>query len=120
MRRDVEKGDLPPNPDARLYYRAREVAALTGLSLRTIYAGIYAAWIPSRKVGNSRLIPAAWLHALTDREAETIARNFPSYQYTLGTRPRCHEAECAWCNAKLRRALHLRQRHSYVFVTGVH
>lgn len=41
----------------RLYYRAKEVAGMLGLSLRTIYEGIDGGLIPSRKIGNSRLIP---------------------------------------------------------------
>lgn len=56
----------------RLYYRPREVASLTGLGLRTIYADIYAGIIPSRKIGDARLIPASWLLARTDAEAEEI------------------------------------------------
>lgn len=56
----------------RLYYRPREVANLTGLGLRTIYADVYAGIIPSRKIGNARLIPAAWLLAQTDAEADDI------------------------------------------------
>lgn len=84
----------PELPGPRLYYRAKEAAALLGLSLRTIYEGIYAGWIPSRKIGNARLIPAAWLLALTDREADGIAASFrsgdfnsPKNQYYLGNGP---------------------------------
>lgn len=58
--------------DVRLYYRPREVAQLTGLGLRTIYSNVYAGIIPSRKIGDARLIPAPWLPAHTDEEAETI------------------------------------------------
>ena len=57
---------------SRLYYRPREVAALTGLGLRTIYEGIYAGRIPSRKIGDARLIPTSWLLAQNDTEAEEI------------------------------------------------
>jgi|SRR5579884_131561 len=70
------------NGNVRLYYRAREVAALTGLGLRTIYQGVYAGWIPSRKIGNSRLIPASWLAAATDHEADAIAQNEATSQDT--------------------------------------
>lgn len=56
----------------RLYYRPREVADLTGLGLRTIYADVYAGIIPSRKIGDARLIPASWLLAQTDEQAEEI------------------------------------------------
>lgn len=71
----------------RLYYRAKEVAALLGLSLRTIYEGIYAGWIPSRKIGNSRLIPAAWLKVGSDTSQEWLAQstNSPNNRYSLGT-----------------------------------
>ena len=80
----------------RLYYRAREVAALTGLGLRTIYADVYAGIIPSRKIGDARLIPASWLLARTDEEAEEIRqalarprrRNSPKNRYSLGKSPR--------------------------------
>ena len=58
MRRDLKSHQ--PQTD-RLYYRAKEVALLTGLGLRTVYAGVYSGEIPSRKIGNARLIPAAWL-----------------------------------------------------------
>lgn len=82
---------------------------LLGLSLRTIYEGVYAGWIPSRKIGNSRLIPASWLEASTDREAEHISsqireaerispqmgeasrnrpRNSPKNRYSLAKSPR--------------------------------
>ena len=63
-RKTRKSGPLP----GRLYYRAKEVAALTGLSLRTIYAGVYAGWIPSRKIGNSRVIPAEWLSSTEERK----------------------------------------------------
>lgn len=52
---------LAPELDQRLYYRANEVSALTGLSIRTVYKGIYEGWIPSCKIGNARLVSAAWL-----------------------------------------------------------
>jgi excisionase family DNA binding protein len=64
------------NATERLYYRAREVADLTGLGLRTIYADIYAGIIPSRKIGDARLIPASWLLAQSDAEAEQIRERF--------------------------------------------
>lgn len=64
----------------RLYYRAKEVAMLLGLSLRTVYEGVYAGWIPSRKIGNSRLIPAVWLEATNDEEAERIASRLSEEQ----------------------------------------
>ena len=54
MRDDARSASLVLD---RLYYRAKEVAVLTGLGLRTIYAGVYSGSIPSRKIGNSRLIP---------------------------------------------------------------
>lgn len=87
------------NNSPRLYYRAKEAARLLGLSLRTVYEGVYAGWIPSRKVGNSRLIPASWLEASTDREAEHISsqmgeakrarsRNSPKNRYSLAKSPR--------------------------------
>ena len=119
MQRDTSKRDSDYTSTTRLYYRAREVAALTGLALRTVYEGIYAGWIPSRKIGNSRLIPAAWLHAQTDREAEIALGGFPRYQYTLGTRPRWRQGECAFGNGGSRRALHLPQHHSYVLPSAV-
>jgi excisionase family DNA binding protein len=97
--------------NSRLYYRVREVARLTGLGLRTIYEGVYAGWIPSRKIGNSRLIPAAWVHATTDREADAIASaNMPKYQYTLATRPRTRADVLRLLQALLRASLHLLQR----------
>lgn len=79
----------------RLYYRPREVAALTGLGLRTVYEGIYAGWIPSRKIGDARLIPASWLLAETDAQAEEIRQTFahsvrsnsPKNRYSLGNSP---------------------------------
>lgn len=82
-------------PLERLYYRPREVAALTGLGLRTIYEGIAAGRIPSRKIGDARLIPASWLLAQTDIEADNIwqalasqrPRNFPENRYSLGKSP---------------------------------
>lgn len=80
--RETTEPKAAVNQNDRLYYRAREVAALTGLGLRTIYEGIYAGWIPSRKIGNSRLIPAAWLFARTDREAENIATDQATPQST--------------------------------------
>ena len=64
----------------RLYYRAKEVAMLLGLSLRTVYEGVYAGWIPSRKIGNSRLIPAVWLEATSDEEAQRIASHLSEEQ----------------------------------------
>lgn len=80
----------------RLYYRPREVASLTGLGLRTIYADVYAGIIPSRKIGDARLIPASWLLAKTDEQAEEIRqslarprrRNSPKNRYSLGKSPR--------------------------------
>lgn len=33
---------------------------MLGLSIRAIIEEIYAGWIRSREIGNSRLIPAAW------------------------------------------------------------
>ena len=62
--------------EKRLYYRAKEVASLLGLGLRTVYEGVYAGWIPSRKIGNSRLIPAAWLTAASQEDAAFIAEQF--------------------------------------------
>jgi excisionase family DNA binding protein len=76
----------------RLYYRAREVAELTGLALRTIRERLYADEIPSRKVGGARLIPAAWLHAGSDEEADLIAEEHRrKYRYTIGNGPFAHE-----------------------------
>lgn len=80
----------------RLYYRPREIAALTGLGLRTVYANVYAGIIPSRKIGDARLIPASWLFAQTEAEAEEIRRTFadpprrnsPKNRYSLGKSPR--------------------------------
>lgn len=89
--------DVDSVPDqSRLYYRPREVAALTGLGLRTVYEGIYAGRIPSRKIGDARLIPAAWLLAQTDAQADDIQqrlasrseRNSPKNRYSLGNSPR--------------------------------
>lgn len=79
----------------RLYYRAKEAAQLLGISLRTVYEGIYAGWIPSRKIGNSRLIPAAWLKAATDEEAAALtlaerATSSHNIRYYFGNRPRMH------------------------------
>jgi len=87
------------NNSSRLYYRAKEAALLLGLSLRTVYEGVYAGWIPSRKVGNSRLIPAAWLEASTDQEADRIGARVaeaqrlrqsdsPENRYSLDKSPR--------------------------------
>jgi excisionase family DNA binding protein len=68
---------IKPGQEAadRLYYRAKEVSNLTGLGLRTVYAGVYSGTIPSRKIGNARLIPASWLLA-DQRSADTIVANF--------------------------------------------
>jgi excisionase family DNA binding protein len=83
------KSDTQPQ---RLYYRAREVAALTGLGLRTIRERMYADEIPSRKIGGSRLIPASWLHAQTDDEANGVAEEHRrKYRYTFGNGPFAHE-----------------------------
>lgn len=76
--------ELRENESRRLYYRAKEVAALCGLSLRTIYEGVYSGWIPSRKIGNSRLIPAAWVEAETDAAAASYRNN----RYYFGNRAR--------------------------------
>jgi excisionase family DNA binding protein len=79
----------------RLYYRVREVATLTGLGLRTVYAQVYSGSIPSRKIGNSRLIPASWLAAgASDADrirtalAAPAASKTPKNRYTLGSAPR--------------------------------
>ena len=103
----------------RLYYRPREVAALTGLGLRTIYEGIYAGRIPSRKIGDARLIPASWLLAQTDTEADDIRRAFafqvgrksPKNQYSLGNRRARTRSACVSRNATAlaRIALHARR-----------
>ena len=73
MRDDARSASLVLD---RLYYRAKEVAVLTGLGLRTIYAGVYSGSIPSRKIGNSRLIPAAWILA-DQHAADEMARQAP-------------------------------------------
>jgi excisionase family DNA binding protein len=75
----------------RLYYRVKEVAKLTGLGLRAVYSGIYDGSIPSRKIGNSRLIPASWLLA-NGKEAEEIKRAFeathsPKNRYSFAFGP---------------------------------
>lgn len=106
MRRKIVDAESA-SAQRRLYYRPREVAALTGLGLRTIYEGIYAGRIPSRKIGDARLIPASWLLAQTDAEADDIrqafafqhARNSPKNQYSLGNRPRRRESDCVYRNA---------------------
>jgi excisionase family DNA binding protein len=94
MRR-ARTDDQAPAPE-RLYYRPKEVAALTGLGLRTVYADVYAGIIPSPKIGDARLIPASWLLARTDADAEEIrqalappARRYsPKNRYSLGKSPR--------------------------------
>jgi excisionase family DNA binding protein len=73
----------------RLYYRAQEVADLTGLSLRTIYAHIYSGLIPSRRIGDARLVLASWVTADSDEAAARIAEEFrqkdiPKNRYSLG------------------------------------
>jgi excisionase family DNA binding protein len=84
---------LPKSPAhsglERLYYRAREVAELTGLGLRTVYGLIYTGHIPSRKIGDARLVPAAWVTAENDEAAARIAEQFrtasiPKNRYSLG------------------------------------
>jgi excisionase family DNA binding protein len=47
----------------RDYLRAREIAALTGLSLRTVRRRIADQTFPSEKWGGARLIPTARLEA---------------------------------------------------------
>jgi excisionase family DNA binding protein len=95
MLREIARPSSPPQ--ARLYYRAKEAAQLLGLSLRTIYEGIYEGRIPSRKIGNARLIPAAWLEAESDQEAAEIAGrvraaapNSPKNRSYLGNGPSAH------------------------------
>lgn len=56
----------------RAFFRASEVAQLTGLSLRTIRSGLAAGTIPSRKIGDSRLIPASWVYAESEVQASEI------------------------------------------------
>jgi len=61
---------------------------MTGLSLRTVRSGLASGWIPSRKLGDSRLIPAAWVHALTNAEADAIADRYsPNNQYYAASSP---------------------------------
>ena len=42
-------------------YRVSEVAAALGMGESTVWDGVYAGRIPSRKVGQVRLIPALWV-----------------------------------------------------------
>lgn len=63
----------------RLYYRPKEVAQLTGLGLRTVYKYIYAGEIPSRKIGNARLVPAEALRNWVATDVKS-----PGNQYSLG------------------------------------
>lgn len=89
----------------RLYYRPREVAELTGLGLRTIYADVYAGIIPSRKIGDARLIPASWLLAQTDEQAQEIRqalahtprRKTTKNRYSLRCRARALRAARTSC-----------------------
>lgn len=83
----IRHGTEASEPQARLYYRAKEVAGLLGIALRTVYEGIYAGWIPSRKVGNSRLIPASWLFDQQDARPlppRVADRYIPKNRYSLG------------------------------------
>ncbi len=50
-------------PASRLFYRVREVAETMGIGERTVWDHVYAGTIPSRKVGQARLIPAGWVEA---------------------------------------------------------
>lgn len=45
----------------RRYYRVKEVGDLTGLAVSSLYSLIARGDIPSRKVGNIVLVPAAWV-----------------------------------------------------------
>lgn len=83
---------------ARLYYRAKEVSELTGICIRTIRDQIARGKIPTRKIGVARLIPASWVEAATETEAELVrlgyiepARvNIPKNPYSLGNGPCAH------------------------------
>lgn len=67
----------------RLYYRPKEVARLLGIGLRTVYKYIYSGHIPSRKIGNTRLVPAAALvelgKASDSQQNQYSPANSPSY-----------------------------------------
>ncbi len=50
----------PPSvPPARITYRATELAAMTGLAVKTIYGAVNRGELPAYKRGRSVLIPAA-------------------------------------------------------------
>jgi excisionase family DNA binding protein len=53
----------------RKYLRAGEIAALTGMSLRTVRRWIRAEVLPSTKLGGARLVATADLEAAFSREA---------------------------------------------------
>lgn len=53
----------------RLFYRVHEVAECLGMGYTTVWDGVYAGTIPSRKVGFLRLIPATWVHEGASLEA---------------------------------------------------
>jgi excisionase family DNA binding protein len=60
----------------RQAYRVREVAEALGMGESTIWDGVYAGTIPSRKVGQVRLIPALWVETGSfpaDPEADSAA-----------------------------------------------
>jgi hypothetical protein len=82
----------------RRFYRAREISEITGLALRTVANRLADGTIPSRKVGDARLIPAEWIEAPDDLRAAEIAEKFalatrkrtysPRNRYSLWSSPR--------------------------------
>jgi excisionase family DNA binding protein len=57
---------------ARKYLRAGQIAALTGMSLRTIRRWIRAEVLPSTKLGGARLVATADLEAAFSTSRETL------------------------------------------------
>jgi len=60
----------------REYLRAAEIAALTGMSLRTIRRWIAEEILPSTKLGGTRLVAAADLEAALSTPREIIQETF--------------------------------------------